>query len=172
MLLGGGTIAYPTESIYGLGCDPKNEVAVTKLLSIKNRSLDMGLILLGSSTRGIDNWLKISNQQMRTLLMPTNKPTTYLIPVTQEAPRWIIGKHSSLALRISTMPIIKALNEMLGCPIVSTSANRHGKQPLQTKEQVQKEFSGLLDYIVEGDCGGFIKPSTIIDIVTGKEIRP
>ena len=70
------------------------------------------------------------------------------------------------------MPIIKTLNEILGCPIVSTSANRHGKQPLQTKEQVQKEFSGLLDYIVEGDCGGFIKPSTIIDIVTGKEIRP
>ena len=172
MLLGGGTIAYPTESIYGLGCDPKNEVAVTKLLSIKNRSLDMGLILLGSSTRGIDNWLKISNQQMRTLLMPTNKPTTYLIPVTQQAPRWITGQHSSLALRISTMPIIKALTKMLGCPIVSTSANRHGKQPLQTKEQVQKEFSGLLDYIVEGDCGGFIKPSTIIDIVTGKEIRP
>ena len=172
MLLRGGTIAYPTESIYGLGCDPKNKDAVNKLLMIKNRSLDMGLILLGSSTRGIDSWLKISNQQKQTLLMPTKKPTTYLVPVTHKAPRWIIGKHSSLALRISTMPIIKTLNEILGCPIVSTSANSHGKQPLQTKEQVQKEFSEVLDYIVEGDCGRFIKPSTIIDIVTGKEIRP
>ena len=142
MLLGGGTIAYPTESIYGLGCDPKNEVAVNKLLSIKNRSLDMGLILLGSSTRGIDNWLKISNQQMRTLLMPTNKPTTYLIPVTQEAPCWITGKHSSLALRISTMPIIKALNEMLGCPIVSTSANSHGNNHSKQKNRFKKSFQG------------------------------
>jgi len=132
----------------------------------------MGLILLGSSTQGIDSWLKISNQQMETLLNPTKKPTTYLIPVTQEAPSWVIGKHSSLALRISTMPIIKTLNEILGCPIVSTSANTHGQQPLQTKQQVQKEFSEALDYIVDGDCGAFIKPSTIIDIVTGKEIRP
>ena len=172
MLLGGGIIAYPTESVFGLGCDPKNESAVNKLLSIKNRSLDMGLILLGHSTKGIDDWLNLSNQQMETLLTPTKKPTTYLIPVTHEVPRWIIGKHSSLALRISTMPIIKALSEILGCPIVSTSANTHGQQPLQTREQVQKEFSEALDYIVEGDCGAFNKPSTIVDITTGKEIRP
>jgi L-threonylcarbamoyladenylate synthase len=122
-------------------------------------------------------WFDIFNQLSIPLVLEPNKinPISrerFLIPVTQEAPRWITGKHSSLALRMSTMPIIKALNELLGYPIVSTSANRHGKQPLQTKEQVQKEFSGLLDYIVEGDCGGFIKPSTIIDIVTGTEIRP
>ena len=172
MLLGGGIIAYPTESVYGLGCDPKNESAVNKLLSIKNRSLDMGLILVGSSTKGIDDWLNISSQQMETLLAPTKKPTTYLLPVTHEVPCWIIGKHSSLALRISTMPIIKTLSEILGCPVVSTSANTHGQQTLETTEQVQKEFSEVLDYIVEGDCGAFNKPSTIIDIATGKEIRP
>jgi len=116
-----------------LGCDPKNEQAVNKLLKIKNRSVDMGLILLGSNTKGIDSWLNISNHQKETLLTPTEKPTTYLIPITNEAPPWVIGKHSSLALRISTMPIIQTLNEILGCPIVSTSANAHGKQPLQTK---------------------------------------
>ncbi|SVB98305.1 uncharacterized protein METZ01_LOCUS251159 [marine metagenome] len=154
-----------------MGCDPKNEQAVNKLLKIKNRSVDMGLILLGSNTKGIDGWLNISNHQKKTLLTPTEKPTTYLIPITNEAPPWVIGKHSSLALRISTMPIIQTLNEILGCPIVSTSANAHGKQPLQTKKQVEGEFLETLDYIVGGTCGTFNRPSSIVDIVTGKEIR-
>ena len=69
------------------------------------------------------------------------------------------------------MPIIQTLNEILGCPIVSTSANAHGKQPLQTKKQVEGEFLETLDYIVGGTCGTFNRPSSIIDIVTGKEIR-
>ena len=82
-------IAYPTDTVYGLGCDPKNKAAVERLLEIKERPVDMGLILLGSSIDGVEEWLDINKQQKEIVENENDVATTYLVPKTKHAPPWI-----------------------------------------------------------------------------------
>ena len=131
----------------------------------------MGLILIGSNLSGLKSWVDITNQHKEQIFSKTKRPTTYLIPVTEKAPYWIIGKHNTLAFRFVNTKIITTLTEALNFPIVSTSANYHGQEPLRKTEDVSLEMSSDLDYIIEGECGSFSRPSTIVNILTGKEIR-
>ncbi len=131
----------------------------------------MGLILIGSNITGLKSWVDITDQHKERIFSKTKRPTTYLIPVTEKAPYWITGKHKTLAFRFVSTKIIAALTEALNFPIVSTSANYHGQEPLRKTEDVSLEMSSDLDYIIEGECGSFSRPSTIVNILTGKEIR-
>ena len=131
----------------------------------------MGLILIGSNISGLKSWVNITNQHKEQIFSKTKRPTTYLIPVTEKAPYWIIGKHNTLAFRFVNTKIITTLTKALNFPIVSTSANYHGQEPLRKTEDVSLEMSSDLDYIIEGECGSFSRPSTIVNILTGKEIR-
>ena len=131
----------------------------------------MGLILIGSNLSGLKSWVDITNQHKEQIFSKTKRPTTYLIPVTERAPYWIIGKHNTLAFRFVNTKIITTLTEALNFPIVSTSTNYHGQEPLRKTEDVSLEMSSDLDYIIEGECGSFSRPSTIVNILTGKEIR-
>ena len=84
-----------------MGCDPKNKVAVQRLLEIKQRPEDMGLILLGASIDGIESWIDISAEQKEIIEGKNSVPTTYLVPKKEVAPSWISGKHDSIAIRIT-----------------------------------------------------------------------
>ena len=131
----------------------------------------MGLILVGSNITGLKSWINVTDQHKEQIFSKTKRPTTYLIPVTEKAPYWITGKHSTLAFRFVNTKIVAILTEALGFPIVSTSANYHGQAPLRKTEDVSLEMSSDLDYIIEGECGSFNRPSTIVNILTGQEIR-
>jgi len=131
----------------------------------------MGLILIGSDIKGLKSWVDITDQHREQIFSKTRRPTTYLIPVTEKAPYWITGKHSTLAFRFVNTKIIKILTEVLSFPVVSTSANYHGQEPLKKAKDVSLEMSPDLDYIIEGECGSFSRPSTIVNILTGKELR-
>ena len=131
----------------------------------------MGLILIGSNITELKPWITITDGHREQIFSKTKRPTTYLIPVTEEAPYWITGKHSTLAFRFVNTKIIALLTEALSFPIVSTSANYHGQEPLRKSEDVTLEMSSDIDYIIEGECGSFSRPSTIVNILTGKEIR-
>jgi len=131
----------------------------------------MGLILIGSNMEGLEPWVEVTDQQIEQIYSKTKRPTTYLIPVSEKAPYWIAGKHNTLAFRLVNTKTIKLLTKALSFPIVSTSANYHGQEPLRNTEEVTLEMSSDLDYIIEGECGGFRRPSTIVNIVTGEEIR-
>ena len=131
----------------------------------------MGLILVGSKITGLKSWINVTDQHKEQIFSKTKRPTTYLIPVTEKAPYWITGKYSTLAFRFVNTKIIATLTEALNFPIVSTSANYHGQEPLRKTEDVSLEMSSDLDYIIEGECGFFSRPSTIVNILTGKEIR-
>ena len=131
----------------------------------------MGLILIGSNISGLKSWVDITDQHKEQIFSKTKRPTTYLIPVTEKAPYWIIGKHNTLAFRLVNTKIITTLTEVLNFTIVSTSANYHGQEPLRKTEDVSLEMSSDLDYIIEGECGSFSRPSTIVNILTGQEIR-
>ena len=111
----------------------------------------MGLILIGSNMEGLEPWVEVTDQQIEQIYSKTKRPTTYLIPVSEKAPYWIAGKHNTLAFRLVNTKTIKLLTKALSFPIVSTSANYHGQEPLRNTEEVTLEMSSDLDYIIEGE---------------------
>ena len=167
----GGIIAYPTETVYGLGCDPFNAAAVLHLLALKQRGLQQGLVLIASDFT-----------QLKPLLLPLTTATksrvtktwpgavTWILPCLPEVPAWLRGNHSSLAVRVTSHPLAAALCEQWGGPLISTSANLHGKHPASNPLAVRKAFNGQLDCILHGERGSG-RPSKIRDGITGKILR-
>lgn len=164
----GAVLAYPTESVWGLGCDPFNHQAIESILQLKNRPQDKGLIIVAASLDQLKPFLKngkfdfsqIEKQQV---------PTTYIVPVHESVPKELTGKHGGLAVRVSSHPIVKSLCEQAG-PMVSTSANPAGAQAARERFQVQRYFSDSL-YYCQGRVGKAQKPSKIVDLISGKIIR-
>ena len=167
----GGIIAYPTETVYGLGCDPFNAAAVLHLLALKGRGIQQGLVLIASDFT-----------QLKPLLLPLTTATksrvtktwpgatTWILPCIPEVPAWLRGNHSSLAVRVTSHPLAATLCEQWGGPLVSTSANLHGKQPASSPLTVRKAFNGQIDFILHGERGSG-RPSEIRDGITGKILR-
>ncbi|MGC8119663.1 L-threonylcarbamoyladenylate synthase [Marinobacter sp. VGCF2001] len=172
-VLAGGVIAYPTEAVWGLGCDPWNEQAVNDILELKQRPVEKGVILVASSVeqvRFLLDPLPADLQHAATRHWPG--PVTCLLPdVKHQIPEWVRGKHSSIAVRVSDHPIVRALCDAAGMPLVSTSCNPAGRQPARAIWQVRRYFADRIDHIVPGALGGNRKPSRIIDIVTGQQFR-
>jgi L-threonylcarbamoyladenylate synthase len=169
----GGIIAYPTESVWGLGCDPYNESAVQRILDLKQRPLDKGLILVAGEFDQIEDLIgPLSGEFGDRLRTSWPGPTTWLIPDPLNFfPNWIKGQHSSVAIRISAHPLVSALCNQFGQPVVSTSANFSGQLEIKSKADVECQFGINIDYILDGELGGRQNTSTIRDLITGKILR-
>ncbi len=169
----GGVIAYPTESIFGLGCDPQNRQAVHRILRIKQRPQHKGLILLAHDFSVIQPYIApLTTDQiskMETSWQGT-KPHTWLVPSAKNCPKWLTGKHMTIAVRITSHPYSKQLCKQLNMALVSTSANKSGHQPAKNTRQCYKLFSRQVR-ILNGKTAGLKKPSTIQNLVTGRIIR-
>ena len=190
----GHLLTYPTESVWGIGCDPFNQSAVQQLLTIKNRSVAKGMIVITDSTdriapllnslnaeqrqRVLDSWQLSANahiQQAHTWLLPLSKPLKTSIPT------WITGAHDSVAVRVIAHPLIQQLcaqmvssNNLYGF-IVSTSCNPSGQPPALTLSQAKmyfanSDFASDVTYL-QGDTLGYQLPSQIRDALTGQIIR-
>ncbi len=168
----GGIIAYPTEAVWGLGCDPLNPFAVSRLLRLKQRDPAKGLILIGSRFDDFLPFLQpVSATTRRKLGRSWPGPVTWLLPARPECPRWLRGGHDCLAVRVSAHPVCQALCRAWGGPLVSTSANISGGAPARTRPRLYRLFNGRLDYIVPGDTGGRSRPSEIRDALSGEILR-
>ena len=177
-LQAGELIAYPTEAVFGLGCDAFNIKALKKLRAIKNRTSHKGFIVICSSIEQLKKsfpGIQLTKEQWGQLTQPQSHPTTWLLPITQNIKssrnRYLVGKNRSLAVRISEHPLAKALCEQFGGPIVSSSANKAGAKPAKKLMLVRKNFRKQVKNYVAGALGDFVEPSQIIDIKTGKVIR-
>lgn len=171
-LKGGGIIAYPTESIYGLGCDPWNEDAVERVLSVKSRSIQQGLILITANWEQVKEFIApISQDQFKLVNKSWPGNNTWLFPIKENTPHWLVGEYDTIAIRIPDHPIAKGLAESFGHAIVSTSANIHNESPCKTKEEVERVFGNKIDFIASGDIGSYQKPSTIRDLKSLEVIR-
>ena len=171
-VLKGGVIAYPTEAVYGLGCNPYDAQAVMRLLQLKHREVSKGLILLGRSFDDFSDFILDSDRALNKVSLSGNiEPTTWLMPASDSCPAWIRGKHDSVAVRVTDHEQCRQLCDHIGSAIVSTSANRKGHAPLRTALKVRQEFNDELDYLLVGSTGGRSQPSRIIDAVSGKVIR-
>lgn len=170
-LAAGGIIAYPTETVYGLGCDPFNGTAVLHLLSLKKRSLEQGVILVASEFAQLEPLLQPLKPAVKKRVCNTAAtPVTWVLPCLPEIPVWLRGKHKSLAIRVTAHPIAAGLCAARGGPLVSTSANIHGRHSTTSPLQVRKAFNGQLDYILHGPRGSNIA-SEIRDGLTGTVLR-
>lgn len=171
-LVDGGVIAYPTEAVYGLGCDPENEDAVRQILRLKGRPESAGLILIADRLERFAAFIEaVSGEEKQRALAAWPGPVTWLFPRARRVPDWLAGTHPTIALRITAHPVCRALCEAFGGAIVSTSANPRGEQPALTAAQVDAWFGTELCGIVEGELGAQSRPSEIRDLATGRVIR-
>lgn len=171
ILHAGGIIAYPTEGVFGLGCLPDDFDAVSEILTIKGRDPGMGLILIVSDPCQIAAWIELPETGLD--LKPVDdSPVTWIIPASGDAPPWICGNHDSIAVRLTTHPVARALCEEADSAIVSTSANVSGRSPARNALLLRRQFRPLVDYIVPGECGPATGPSEIRDYLTGEIVRP
>lgn len=171
-LRNGGIIAYPTEAVWGLGCDPRNEAAVRRVLALKERDIDMGLLLIASEFDQLSGFLGPCPEPAIERARATwPGPHTWILPASTAAPAWITGKHSGIGVRVTAHPTAAAICRGFGGALVSTSANRHGETPALTLAEVQAGLGPWLDAIVAGDLGGLERPTPIRDAVSGEVVR-
>jgi len=158
----GGIIAYPTESVYGFGCDPQNESAILALLKLKKRSAKRGLILIASSIEQLSPYIADLNDELFNKVDHTwPGPTTWLLPPGKNSTFFLRGEHSLQAVRVSNHPAVINLCNKFGGAIVSTSANITNRPSAKTALHVHQQFHGKLDYILKGNVGGLKKPCEI-----------
>lgn len=168
----GQVIAYPTEAVYGLGCDPFNEKSVTHLLDLKKRTVAKGLILIASDWSQVAHLVRpVSPDQQLTINETWPGPNTWVFPASPETPAWLRGSHTTIAIRITNHPLAKALCDLYEKPIVSTSANLSGSPSARTMNEVLRYFENELDFLLQGEVGGLFMPTTIRDAVTGRVLR-
>ncbi|WP_394204869.1 L-threonylcarbamoyladenylate synthase [Shewanella waksmanii] len=170
----GGVIAYPTEAVYGLGCDPDNQHALEKLLEIKQRPWQKGLILVASSFEQLHPYVDldaIPEAGLATAMQRWPGPYTFIMPVNPSVNSLLCGEFNSIAVRVSAHPGVAELCRVYGKPLVSTSANLSGQDPALSQQQVIEQLGAVIDGVVVGELGQEAKPSTIIDVLTGKVLR-
>lgn len=167
----GGVIAYPTESCYGLGCDPRNPAAVKRVLALKQRSAAKGLILIASAARQLHPFLAgLSPALRQRMLAAWPGPHTWLVPASSQCPALLRGKHDSVAVRVTAHRGAAALCRAAGMALVSTSANLSGGKPAKTAAECRRLF-GRRALVIDGAIGARRRPSTIQDLVSGVIIR-
>lgn len=172
LVRGGGVIAYPTEAVFGLGCDPANEQAVRRIVALKARDATKGLILVAADFVQLQPWLIPLEPAWQSRVDDAwPGPVTFVIPARPEVSALLRGAHLTLAVRVSDHPVVCALCRRCGHALVSTSANRSGEPALRSSSDVEQAFGRALDGVVAGETGGRRKPSSIIDVRTGRSLR-
>ena len=172
ILRGGGVIAYPNESVYGLGCLPENEFAVERILALKGRQRSLGVILIGAEWAQFDGWVEDLAGLPKGRALLQSRGVTWIVSAAPGAPDWITGARETIAVRRSLHPLACALCRATDSPLVSTSCNPHGRPPARNAKAVRNYFGEGVDWILEGKCGPLKGPTEIRDAGTGAILRP
>ena len=173
LLQKGEVVAYPTEAVFGLGCDPDSESAVYKLLNLKQRSVDKGLILIASHYQQLIPYIDQSAVTKEQIQMAFNSwpgPNTWIFPKNVNTPDFLSGKYQSIAVRVTDHPLVCKLCDLFAKPLVSTSANLSGHPACKTALEVANQFGNNFP-ILAGQTGNRSQPSIIRDVQTGTIIR-
>ena len=167
----GAVIGYPTDTIWAFGCDPLDPEGVARILQLKQRPVDKGLILLSSRLEYCDTFVELDQAQRDLIQVPTERPTTWLVTASDACPPWIRGNHATVAIRITDHPLLGYLCARLQSPLVSTSANHAGKSTARSALQLRRQFNDQLDFVVTGFNAGGSRPSEIKSLASGNLLR-
>jgi len=167
----GGVIAYPTESCYGLGCDPRKPQAVKRVLALKKRSAAKGMILIAAESRQLTPYLAhLSPKLKRNMRAAWPGPHTWLVPASRDCPAFLRGAHDTIAVRVTAHTLVSNLCRQAGMALVSTSANLSGGKPAKTAQECRRLF-GRRVLVIPGRIGTRRRPSTIQHLVSGQIVR-
>ena len=167
----GKTIAYPTEAVYGLGCDPFDEKAVANLFHVKQRPIEKGVILVAGSVDQIIEWVSLFDTPWQQQVLDSwPGPVTWVLPLKKPMPDWITGGRDTVAIRVSNHPVIQELCCQFGGPIVSTSANLTNQAPAKSCEQISQMFAGEV-LCISAELGNLKQPTQIKEAKTGQVLR-
>ena len=168
----GGVIAYPTEAVYGLGCDPFDAAAVARLFALKQRPPTQGVLLIAADFAQVEKFIGVAPDEAIARARATwPGPQTWVLPRSAQTPAWLAGAHAGIALRVTAHPPAAQLCRAFGGALVSTSANRHGEPPARTAAEVRSAFGGELAYILDAPAGGLERPTPIRNAIDGGIIR-
>jgi len=168
----GKIIAYPTEAVYGLGCDPLKESAIRTLLKLKTRSESAGFVLIASNFAQLQPWVaEVDPDLINKAMHSWPGPVTWLFPRAAHVPDFVAGDHKTIAVRITAHEPSRALCEEFGSALISSSANTHAAKPARSVTEVEDYFGNQLGGILAGRLGAATQPSEIRDLLTGNIIR-
>ncbi|RMH88995.1 tRNA threonylcarbamoyladenosine biosynthesis protein RimN [Lysobacter pythonis] len=173
-LKAGAILAYPTEGVWGLGCDPSNEAAVRRLLAIKHRDIGKGLILIAADETQLTPFIDMARLPPAPRAAARQSwpgPNTWIVPATANAPGWITGAHDGIAVRVSAHPGVIALCTAFGGALVSTSANLSGQPAARRRGELDPTLLARIDGVCEGETDGRDAPSLIRDARSGAIVR-
>jgi tRNA threonylcarbamoyl adenosine modification protein (Sua5/YciO/YrdC/YwlC family) len=161
-LIGGGVIAYPTDTVYGLGCDLVNKHAIERLYAIKGMDRSHPLAFVCPDLSDIARYAVVDNQVYRVLRRFLPGPYTFILEATRDVPKLVQMRRKTVGIRVPACEATRALARELGRPIISSTAARPGQAPLVDPQEIDTEFRGL-SMVLDGGAGGLV-PTTIIDL--------
>lgn len=170
----GKVIAYPTEAVFGLGCDPDQQHAVEQVLAIKQRPVSKGLILIAGDFEQIKPYIdlsRLSQTQIDNIMNTWPGPTTWVMPASNKTAKWVTGDFDTVAVRVTTHPVVKQLCQAFGKPLISTSANLSGQPAINDIQVLKDQLGELVAHIVPGEVDTNRQPSRIIDAISGTIYR-
>lgn len=174
LLRDGGVLAYPTEAVYGLGCDPHDRAAFERLFALKGRPATQGVLLIAADFAQIEPYIHFADVPADVLTQVKASwpgPNTWVFPRSAKVPDWVAGAHAGIALRVTAHEPAAALCRAFGAPLVSTSANPHGEPPARDVATLERYFGDRLDGAVDAPLGGLDRPTVIRDALSGAIIR-
>lgn len=174
LLRRGGVLAYPTEAVFGLGCDPHNRAALERVFELKRRPPTQGVLLIAADFAQVERYIDLGAVPPAVLAAAQASwpgPNTWIFPRSAEVPAWVAGAHEGIALRVTAHAPVIALCEAFGGALVSTSANPHGEPSARTAATLETYFGNALDGLLDAPLGGLERPSVIRDALSGAIIR-
>jgi len=170
----GGVLAYPTEAVFGLGCDPHDRVAFERLFALKQRPPTQGVLLIAADFAQVEPYIDLASVPADVLAQVRASwpgPHTWIFPRSARVPDWVAGAHAGIALRVTAHEPAAALCRAFGAALVSTSANPHGEPPARSAATVEAYFGPALDGLLDAPLGDQQRPTIIRDAMTGVIIR-
>ena len=174
ILRDGGVLAYPTEAVFGLGCDPHDRTAFERIFALKGRPATQGVLLIASDVAQVEPYIDLARVPSGVLAQVRASwpgPNTWVFPRSAEVPEWVAGAHAGIALRVTAHEPAAALCRAFGRPLVSTSANPHGEPPARDLATLERYFGNRLDGALDAPLGGLDRPTVIRDALSGAMIR-
>jgi L-threonylcarbamoyladenylate synthase len=174
LLRSGGVVAYPTEAVFGLGCDPHDRTAFEKIFALKQRPATQGVLLIAADFAQVERYIdfaKVPDAVLAQVRASWPGPHTWIFPRSAAVPEWVAGAHAGIALRVTAHEPAAALCRAFGGALVSTSANPHGEPSAKSAQTVRDYFGDALDGVLDAPLGVQDRPTTIRDALTGAIIR-
>lgn len=170
----GGVLAYPTEAVYGLGCDPHDQAAFERLFALKQRPPTQGVLLIAADFAQVERYIDLAAVPAAVLAQVRESwpgPHTWIFPRSPLVPDWVAGAHAGIALRVTAHAPAAALCAAFGGALVSTSANPHAQPPARSAAMVEDYFGQALDGVLDAPLGDQMRPTVIRDALSGAIIR-